>query len=404
MDKPEFHVRTALMPLFYRDFRCLAADCRNNCCGGWEIAFSKKDYLNVKRSAKSKELSDILSGGMSRIRDRAPQGLYAHFRVGNGGACAFLTEEGLCRLQLECGAEALPEICRMYPRRCSYTTAAKEFALTPTCEAVLALLWDLPQGIDFLEEDLPRQDWRVVTGVGGYAWFPQVRSLCIDVLQERSLSLSRRVLLLAMVLQRLAEMDWSAEGTGEAWLDWAAGQLQNPSTAAVLEDLPRDRREFLRWNTRVLMELYAITQAGTQAVYRSLASALSTDGEAWEERGLEQFTVNITRYRTLEEQLQELLGHSDNFFENLMVTAAFYLSYPSVDSPERLRQTCAELCRLYSFYRFSAVLSCHQEASRERLFEVIGRVSRELLHSVGTRKRLLGQDGSLAHMAILTGG
>lgn len=408
MDREKFHVRTALMPLYYKDFRCLAADCRDNCCRyNWEISFTKKDYLKLKRAAKSQEFQAILADGMSRLRDDMHDGHYAHFNVGPEGGCAFQTEDGLCRLQMECGVEAMPEVCRVYPRRSLYTSAAKELSLSPSCEGVLALLWDLPQGVDFLEEDLPRQDWRVVTGEGRYDWFPQVRSLCIDVLQERSLPLSRRMLLLAMALQRLGEMDWTAEETPEVWLAWTAELLHSPS-AAALESLPRDRLRCLTWNIRVLLELYENTAAEERSVYRSLFSALSADGEAWEDKGLERFSIDAARYQALEDRLEGLLGRSDCFFENLMVTTAFLLAYPSMNSPEVLWHTCADLCMLYSFYRFSAVLGCHQEASRERLFEVTGQVCRGLLHNNWRRdllvRALLQDGGSLAHMAILTGG
>ena len=64
MNEQTVSIRTALMPLCYKDFHCLAGDCRDNCCGGWEIAFNKKDYLHIKRSAKSQELREILSGEM----------------------------------------------------------------------------------------------------------------------------------------------------------------------------------------------------------------------------------------------------------------------------------------------------------------------------------------------------
>lgn len=410
MEKQQFHVRTALMPICYKDFHCLAAACRDNCCGGWEIAFSKKDYLRIKRSAKSEELREILSEGMSRLRKVQIEDFYAHFNVGAEGTCAFQTEEGLCRLQLECGEEVLPKVCRSYPRRDVYTPAAREFSISPSCEGVLALLWDLPQGIDFWEEPLPKADWRVVKTEGGVCWFPDIRSFCIDVLQERSLPLSRRMLLLGVLLQRLRDLDWDAEGAVEDWLAWGESQLHDPAAASVLEGMPRDRLGFLTGNIRVLVDLYGSAAAKNKDVHRSLFSALSAE-ENWEKEdgSLGQFSMDTDRYQKLERQLEELLDHSDYFFENLMVMTAFYLTFPVSVSPEKLWRSYAELCGLYSFYRFAAVLSCYQEVSRERLFQVIGTVSRGLLHNAGRRNMLLDEmfekgNSTLVHMAILAGG
>ena len=116
MEPHKITVRTALMPICYMDFHCLAAACHDNCCGGWTIAFNKKDYLRVKRAVKSGELEEILARGMSRFRENATEARYAYFCTAGEGRCALQTEEGLCRLQMECGEEVLPKVCRIYPR------------------------------------------------------------------------------------------------------------------------------------------------------------------------------------------------------------------------------------------------------------------------------------------------
>lgn len=410
MEEQQFHIRTALMPICYKDFHCLAAACRDNCCGGWEITFNKKDYLKIKRSAKSEELKRTLSEGMSRLRNQALGDFYAHFHVGAEGVCAFQTEEGLCRLQLECGEETLPEVCRIYPRKKIYTTAGYEFSLSPSCEGVLALLWDLPQGIDFWEEPLPKTDWRVVTTTNGASWFTDVRAFCIDVLQERSLPLSRRMLLLGVLLQRLKDADWDKEDAAAEWLTWAEVQLHAPGTVSALQSMPRDRQGFLSGNIRVLLNLYTTASAKSREVYRTLFSALSAE-EDWEKEydSSGRFSMDANRYQCLEGRLEELLGHSDYFFENVMVMTVFFRTFPDLDSPEKLWQSYVELCMFYSFCRFAAVLGCRQEVSRERLFQVIRRASRGLLHSKARRDMLLNEifetgHATLAHMAILTDG
>lgn len=409
MEKQEFQVRTALMPICYQDFHCLAGACRDNCCGGWEIAFNKKDYLRIKRSAQSEELKEILSKGMSRLRKHElGDQFYAHFAVGAEGVCPFQNEEGLCRLQLECGEAALPQVCQAYPRKTFYTSAAKEFALSPSCEGVLALLWDLPQGIDFWEEPLPTKDWGTVETEPRLARFADVRSFCIDVLQERSLPFSRRMLLLGMLIRRLTESDWTGEGDVDRWLAQGEEQLHAPSTASVLEGTPRDRDGYLTDNFFTLLELYQNAGTKEKAVYYSLLSALSAK-ENWEHSESEQFDLDRGQYRRMEKRLEELLGHSDYFFENLMVITAFYETFPTLVTPEKLWRSYVDLCGLYSFFRFAAICGCGQEASRERLFQVIGTVSRGLLHNKGRREELLDRlfargGGTLAHMAVLAGG
>ena len=44
-------IRTALMPLYYKNFHCIMGACQDNCCDdGWLIEFNKKDYLAIKRA------------------------------------------------------------------------------------------------------------------------------------------------------------------------------------------------------------------------------------------------------------------------------------------------------------------------------------------------------------------
>lgn len=402
-------VRTALMPIFYKDFHCLAADCRDNCCGGWKITFGKKDYLKIKRTATSGEMKEILSSAMTRFRKHElGDENYARFRMDNQDNCVFQTEEGLCRLQLECGAECLPEVCREYPRKSFYTSAAKELSLSPTCEAVLALLWELPQGIDFWEEDLPKQDWATVSAPPRLVRFADIRSFCIDVMQERPLPLSRRMLLLGLVIRRLTELDWTEGGVVDAWLAWGMGQLHDPRTAPVLENMPRDRLAFLTHNLRAALELYENAVPKAKGVYRSLFSALSADRETWEEKGLERFRMDTIRYQKLERQLEGLLGHTDTFFENLMVSTAFYEIFPDPSGPEELWRSYAAMCGLYSIFWFAAVLGCQKEVSRERLFQVTVTVSRDLLHNKTKLERLtdavLENDGTMDKISVLLGG
>lgn len=42
-------IRSALIPIFYQNFQCLAQDCKDSCCAGWSITFNKKDYLALRR-------------------------------------------------------------------------------------------------------------------------------------------------------------------------------------------------------------------------------------------------------------------------------------------------------------------------------------------------------------------
>lgn len=405
MPKEIVHVRTALMPLYYKDFHCIMGACQDNCCDdGWGIVFNKKDYLKVKRAVQGTELEGAAAQGMRRLREREHDGMYAEFCVSDKGRCAFHTEEGLCALQLKCGEDTLPYVCRTFPRLERQTLAAQEHILSPACEGVLALLWDLPEGINFVEEPLDQKDWvdyephTLVT-----ARFADIRSFCIDILQERSLKLPQRLLLMGFLLQQLRDADWNTEGLVDNWLAQGERLLHAPGIAAELDRLPRDRKIFIANNYLVMVKAMMSSSA------KLLAEELMAAVVAGSSEKSAQVSFNELYYEKLEEKLGEFLGHSEYFFENLMVTVALYLVFPGLASQEKLWKDYVNLCNIYSFFRFVAVCGCDKEVSRERLFHVLVGASRGILHGLNTtyalRDKLFQNDSAtLAHMAILVGG
>ena len=113
---PTFTVDFDLRPAYFDRFQCLAGACRFTCCKGWHVTFDKKDYLALKRQEGSPELTETLQRIVRRVKKGPNAGRwYGEFDLG-GGACPLQREDGLCSLQLEKGADALPIVCRMFPR------------------------------------------------------------------------------------------------------------------------------------------------------------------------------------------------------------------------------------------------------------------------------------------------
>jgi len=209
---------------YYDDFHCLMGSCRLSCCKDpWRIMLNKKDYLKIKKQKGTPELNARLEHCLRRIRktDTAAGSWYAEFETG-GTACPLLDENGLCSLQLEKGFNTLPQVCRVFPRRETvHYSGYLERSLSPACEGVLALLWDLPDGVEFRSDPLPKEK----CGIGRLPEdspmaerFQDIRSLCIDFLQDRRYPLPHRIVLLGLALKELANgkamspASWSGDG------------------------------------------------------------------------------------------------------------------------------------------------------------------------------------------------
>ena len=92
-------------PHYYKEFQCIAGECPDTCCAGWEIAIDPK---SLKKYRKRKgPFGNRLHNSIDWER-----GVFYQY----GHRCAFLNDENLCDLQAEGGEGMLCKTCRRYPR------------------------------------------------------------------------------------------------------------------------------------------------------------------------------------------------------------------------------------------------------------------------------------------------
>lgn len=404
-------IRSALIPVFYQNFHCLAQACRDSCCIDWSIAFDKKDYLRLRRLDASPALRERLERGVRRVKKgERTDSLYGKFTLeSNNERCPFLDEDGLCAIQRSCGHSALPDVCTTYPRRVIHTPAAKEYSLSPSCEGVLRLLWDLPEGVEFVEDPLAKADWFGISIPHRgtlLPYFALVRGACIDILQNRAMSLTERMLCLGMMIQRLQKEDWE-NFDPDAWEKQAA--LLTGPNASMGMDIPGNRSMYIMQNLNVFEVIAAPEKHLPREIYNALEvkwNLVGADGE--NDSAKEIVSLNFSRdaYDNALAQFKATFSDHEYFFENLMVAVALFLGFPVLVSKEALWKSYVSLCNLYSFYRFVSVVGCKDEPTREHLFHMIALASRTTLHNPtrfnGFQEQLFRHDSStLAHMAIL---
>ena len=410
-------IRSSLIPVFYQKFHCLGGACRDNCCVyNWQITFDKNDYLRLRRLDAPPALREKLERVVRRRKKEKHDGVfYGEFDLeSNGGRCPFLDEDGLCSIQRACGHDALPKVCTDYPRKVGFTTAAREHSLSPSCEGVLQQLWDLPEGVEFVEDPLPKTEWRnanISPGDNLLLYFEPVRALFIDILQNRAMSLTERMLRLGVIIQRLQMEDWSGFDPDR----WAEQAMLLAESDAVKEmKIPGNREMYLTQNLNVLDVIAAEKKSNwPNEIYNALnvrrelvLPVITAATESAAQNASSRVRFSPKAYEDALTQFRDAFSDHEYFFENLMVAAALYLNFPKLSSKEELWKSYVSLCNLYSFYRFVSVLGCTSEATKERLFHMIVMASRATLHNRSRFNRfqeeLFQHDSStLAHMAIL---
>ena len=396
-------LETDLRPAYYDDFHCLAAGCRLSCCKGWRISFNKKDYLSLKRQTGTDALNARMENGLHRIRKGPLTDIhFGEFDMSTGD-CPLLREDCLCALQLEKGHEALPAVCRIFPRAQAYQpSGCLEKSLSPACEGVLELLWNLPDGVEFRSDPLPKAERKVLTIADSQPlvpFFPYIREWCVDMLQDRRHPLPERILRMGAALRELAE----GETDIPAWLVWAQalmeqpGQLRNGQTDTLTMLLSNHLRTLLQLNS---------TGGDFREVVSELTAALGVTASS-----IHRVTVPTGPYLAALARYEEQLPQREYYLENLMVSLFFHLRLPHLSDRDELWKGYVNLCNLYSFYHFMAVMSCREgvEDIKQELFRLTVFASRSLIHN-GARQHQLRDEffqndsATLAHMAILLGG
>lgn len=395
-------VDALIYPTFYPQFQCIADWCQDNCCQGWNISFGKRDYLKIKRAKKSSDLEEVTKQAVRRRPDgERTNEDYAAFPTEHG-ACPYQNEQGLCRLQLECGETTLPQVCQQFPRTENITAMGREQGLSTACEAVAELLWDAAEGIEFAMDPLEKNRQVLLKPVGRGADFPVFRSALIDILQARQFSLPRRMLILGLALDNVVK-SWDTLDI-DRWQRQVELLLCDAALTEPLENLPGNRQAFLAQNMQT-----AAVIAGREGGF--LRPVLEESG-AFVNAGTTKapnFVLQEQFYEDALAKFQGAFGDREYFFENLMVNTAFSTRFPRCDSPDVLWQSYVTFCGTYSFFRFLTVLCCGLEPTREKLFRGVVLASRALLHNRQRQADLRDQffhnnSATLAHMAVLVRG
>lgn len=95
------------IPDYYKEFQCIAGECKDNCCIGWDIMIDEESY---------KEYQAVKTPFKARLDQGICHGEEPHFRLDAKKRCAFLNDQNLCDIYMELGEDALCEICTQHPR------------------------------------------------------------------------------------------------------------------------------------------------------------------------------------------------------------------------------------------------------------------------------------------------
>ncbi len=171
-------------PNYFKEFKCDGRACDARCCRDWRILLDDETREKYLRLPDSTEFFNHV--------DESAQA----FKMQKSGACPFLDENFLCKLQLKRGEEYLPAICQSFPR-VTYKLDEEIFlqAMTLTCPvaALLILLQDEPISFEVTDNLKARQVFDFTEKISAAEEFLARQQAAIKILQQRDLPINQRL-------------------------------------------------------------------------------------------------------------------------------------------------------------------------------------------------------------------
>ena len=187
------------VPYYFKDFECIASDCPDTCCAGWEIVIDGDTYNKYKTITG--EFGERLHSEITHYEDGEPG-----FKLKPNNDCPFLNKKKLCDIYSNLGKDHLCYTCKQFPRFTNEYGSLREVGLSISCpEAARLILKDKDPVTFETTEDDEMVDTCNDISVDMYMAMIPSRKTAMKIAQDRSLSLKHRICLLLSFAEELQE-------------------------------------------------------------------------------------------------------------------------------------------------------------------------------------------------------
>lgn len=416
---------TTLATDYYQKFVCTGSACPLHCCQNWSITLSRTDYTKIRSAKKGKELAARLQEGMKRNKDSNDE-KYAYFTTAHQ-TCAMLNADGLCALQAECGAGVLPNTCKIFPRLLIAADTTLFRSCTAGCPEIMKELVLRGNVLTFtLYEEKIINKLRILERINNdlhpqTGHYLQILEVCIDLLQNRTVSLRERIMRLGMAMRALDALEQDELQNGVQTDGFNKWKQQYDALSAI-EQSTIDFEEIdvgktllnnatlaykicTAENNALLnetMDRVMKTMSITRSQVSPSAAMTNTEGHT-----LVGVNVNLDAYRQARIAFYQACD-VDAMMENIMINYLVGSGFPLTG--KGIWPSYLYFCQLYSYLHFVAVGSYTKEDHNlDGMIRDLTICYRSLVHNVQTVRTvcdIMEQNGcnTLAHMAMLVNG
>ena len=177
-------------PAYYKNFKCIAGDCTDTCCAGWDVDVDAQSYVYYKTVTGA--FGERLKSVMVPSEDGE-----CTFTLKDNMRCPFLNDENLCDLIIALGEDKLCETCDEFPRFINRYGSIKEIGIAPSCITAGEIIFNYRDRLDFIIED-DGDDKVVINDIDPltFVMLNQARELAYDIVSDRNFQVRDRAVLL----------------------------------------------------------------------------------------------------------------------------------------------------------------------------------------------------------------
>jgi lysine-N-methylase len=326
-----------IRPAYAEGFQCIGSACEDTCCQAWTVPVDEATYekyqalpegplrVLVNASVVRTEVSGNAGTGSGKARP------YAAIRMNEANECPLLTEEKLCRVQKELGADLLSHACATYPRIVNSVGGGEEKALSFSCpEAVRVVLRaaQLPLRVDNDETTLDGDAYVNSNPVPENFW--AIRGVVLRLVGNRSYPLWQRLFLMKLLTERLDAIERAEDRKDEngrsarAFLADFEIAVYKGSLRSAIEALPVDRLAQLDVVLRLagLMLRRSIVTERFQECVKAFTSGIGNGPGATLESLAAKYAVAHDRYYA------PFFERNPHMMENILLNTIFRCEFP----------------------------------------------------------------------------
>ena len=175
------------VPDYYKQFACLADECPDTCCAGWEIEIDERSLIRyVKYQNEGQPFGSRLFHGVDWKNGT--------FLQDQNNRCEFLNDRNLCDIYSEAGKKMLCRTCKTYPRHIEEFENIREITLALSCPEAARIIIE-KQGRVTFEEKTGKKPTETFDEFDEqlYKQLVKARDYLIEIIQNRNIPLSYRL-------------------------------------------------------------------------------------------------------------------------------------------------------------------------------------------------------------------